>query len=58
MIRMMQFLHYMLGQVEQSLVTGLECYIVCLQDGQERKVMEQKFLIILMGMKQESNLSP
>ena len=29
---------------------------VCSQDGQERKVMEQKFLIILMGMKQGSNL--
>ena len=36
--------------------TGQECYTVCSQDGQERKVMEQKFLIILMGMKQGSNL--
>ena len=53
---MMQFLHYMQGQVEQSPATGQECYTVCSQDGQERKVMEQKFLIILMGMKQESNL--
>ena len=44
------------GQVEQSLATGQECYTVCSQDGQERKVMEQKFLIILMGMKQGSNL--
>ena len=35
---------------------GQECYTVCSQDGQERKVMEQKFLIILMGMKQGSNL--
>ena len=49
MIRMMQFLHYMQGRWNRVSATGQECYTVCSQDGQERKVMEQKFLDYLDG---------
>lgn len=49
MIRMMQFLHYMQGQVEQSLATGQECYTVCSQDGQEKKGYGTEVLDYLDG---------
>ncbi len=56
MITAMPFLNLTREQVEQRAVIGLQCFSVCIQDGQRAKDIPLRHWITLTEMKQVSNL--